>query len=343
MALEKWQSLIDEMKGMPAGPKGGMLKAMPVEFWQEVKDNFDTLADMGKAIGIDRQIVGKYLDLNGIPYSQSHTAGAFRGREELLKAIDEEIASMGVGYAPVHLDKDKDWAIMPDVHGYNVDMKWFRRFLAVSKHFGITNLLGAGDFHDFAALSVFADKTRGLMPSLMDEISVTTKLEQLLAEQFTGDTYMLISNHEIRLAKMLRHELQIEWLFEKLFPQARWVDCDHIYIGGKNDIVVVHPDRAWLNSYNLADDYARANECDVLMAHAHVWHFGYARNGHRIGCIGGLFNPEAPGMRYSWRNLPRCKMQQGFVIYKDGNLLPFGEGFVDWGAYGCETDSVTAD
>jgi len=335
MALEKWQSLINEMRGMPSLPKSGMLKAMPVEFWRELGESYPTLTDMGKAIGLDRGVVGKYLDLNGIPYSKSHTASEYRSREELLEAIDTEIAGMGVGYAPVHLDKSKDWAIMPDVHGYNVDMVWFNRFLAVAKHYGITNLLGAGDFHDFAALSVFADKTRGYMPSITDEISVTTKLEQLLAEQFTGDCYMLIANHEIRLAKMLRQELEIEWLFEKLFPQTRWVDCDHIYIGGKHDIAVVHPDKAWLNSYSLADDYARANECDVLMAHAHVWHTGYARNGHRVMCIGGLFNPEAPGMRYSWRNFPRVKMQRGFVMYVDGVLLPFAEGFVRWEDYGC--------
>jgi len=339
MGLQKWQTLLDEMKGMSSPVKGGMLKAMPAEFWQAVKDSYETLAEMGKATSLSYDVVGKYLDLHGIPYSKSHTNSAYRGKEELCKAIDDEIAGMGVGYAPVHLDADKDWAIMPDVHGYNVDMRMFKRFLAVSKHFGITNLLGAGDFHDFAALSVFADKTRGLMPTIQDEISVTTKLEQLLAEQFTGDTYMLISNHEIRLAKILRHEMNIEWLFEKLFPQARWVDCDHLYIGDKHGIAVVHPDRAWLNSYNLADDYARANECDVLMAHAHVFHFGYARNGHRIGCIGGLFNPEAPGMRYYWRNFPRVKMQQGFAIYKDGKILPFGEGFVDWRDYGCETDT----
>jgi len=335
--LEHWQGFLDELvKDNNSSRRRAMLDGLPDQFWIDLRASHKTLSEMSEATGLIRNTIRVHFKRLGIPWSRDTVTSQYRDPNEWIEAIETEIAGMGVGYDPVHLEKDKDWAIMPDVHGYNVDMQMFRRFLAVSKHYGITNLLGAGDFHDFAALSVFARDGRGYMPTVQDEISVTTKLEKLLAEQFTGDTYMMISNHELRLAKIIRHELQIEWLFERLFPQAKWVDCDHLFIGGEHDIRVIHPDKAWLNSYNLADDYARANECDVLMAHAHVFHFGYARSGRRIACIGGLFDPKAPGMRYYWRSTPRVKMQQGFVIYKDGNLLPFADGFVRWGDYGCE-------
>jgi len=334
--MEKWQGLIDEMRGMPSKIKSGVLSGMPREFWTDLIEHHRTIADIERKTGLTRHTLTKYLHQHGVEYDQSTVKGECRDRAALEEAIETEIDAMGIRYHPVHLDPGKDWAIMPDVHGYNVDMVWFRRFLAVSEHYGITNLLGAGDFHDFAALSHFATTTRGKMPSINDEISVTTKLEEILAEQFTGECHMLISNHEIRLAKMLRHELNIEWLFGKMFPQTRWVDSEFVYIGDKHGIAVVHPDRAWAYPMNLCNRYSTSNECDVLMAHAHVFGLGYSWSGRRIGCLGGLFDPCASGMEYAWRKFQTAHRSQGFMLVVDGKILPFGEGFVRWGDFGCE-------
>lgn len=314
--------------------KSRILKSISPTLWQEFYDHYLGVRQVAKALGIDHNAVSRYLNRAGVRQFKNKYARYESKRWQQLLDMMAERADGIVHERPVlRLNPSHDYAIFGDVHCPAHSEKWLKRLGVVCQHYGITRAISAGDIINFDAISYWAKRERGEVPRVQQELEVYEILEIFLLELFPDGIWLIISNHEMRLLHILKHEIQADYLFERLLRTGKWVDGEVISIGKR--LKIYHPSkREWKRPLNQANEYALANECSVILAHTHRFAFAHSDAGRAIGLLGGLFDEKK--LRYRTGTLNKYQLQNGFFLWRRGKLIPFCDALTDWELYGCE-------
>ena len=329
----RWQAVIDEARVSGSSHKQkAIYDAQPREFWVALLDEYVSPSGIKTSTGISTETSYRFLRRFGIAWDS--TPGKPLDQKRIERWLDEfegEVDELCETYEVPELPTDKTWLILSDLHVPTVSITWFRRAMAVACAYQCDAVAVFGDFGNYDAISRFALKDRGIMPRLQEEVRLLRKVVHLFEECFAGNSYIMISNHERRLVGALKHELDADDLFESLLHGGKWVDSDHCAIG---DIWFVHPPRGRKVLSSQANEFSLSNEHPVFVAHSHRFFTGYSNACRPIGMLGGLFDKER--LHYYMKRARYVNWTNGFFVLKGGLMLPFADGFVDWGQYGTE-------
>lgn len=189
---------------------------------------------------------------------------------------------------------------------------------------GIHDLVIAGDFFNFDALSRFDPKQEEA--SLWREINEGIAVMRVLLETF-DNIYYLWGNHDARLHKALGFKMQFAEAMRMLFgklddsvsDKLHFSNLDHMFVYTDSVWYICHPAR--YSQVPLATPRLLADKlkCNIITAHAHHFAAGYAKDGEtRVAEAGGLFS--AYKTEYLQRTTVFPNWQNGFAYLKDDIL-----------------------
>lgn len=325
--------VIKTLKGIShSAAKSAILKRLSPAFWDAMVDKYGGIDRIAQAIGLSRTTVLKYVQINKTRYDHSCNKSCDQKViEAWLRKFDGKVNGLMQAYEDPQLPTDKTWLILADSHIPTVSVKWLRRALAVAQYMGCDAVAHMGDFGNYDAISRFAERDRGTMPRLQEEIDLIREPVKMLDELFEENCYYMLSNHEARMLAALKHELDADDFFESLLHGGKWVESNYVNIGEHR---FIHPDRGRKVLSSQANEYSMRYEQPVWLAHSHRFFIGYSNAGRPIGMLGGLF--DADRIRYYRKTAGYLQWRNAFFVLKRGMMIPFAEGFTDWADYGVE-------
>jgi hypothetical protein len=218
-----------------------------------------------------------------------------------------------------------DIAISADWHIPMYDPKYTNEFILAARERKVTDLVIAGDFFNFDALSQYDPKQADA--GLEGEIDEAIAVMNVLLETFTR-IYFLWGNHDARLHRALGYAMQfrkaMETVFGKLGLEALdrivFSNLDHMWIETPNGrYYVCHPKNYTKVPLSTARALAPKVNAHVITAHSHHCAVGYGPDGEKVVAeIGGLFDRHKTA--YLQRTTTFPTWQQGYAFLNDGIL-----------------------
>jgi hypothetical protein len=331
------------------------IETLPDAFFRDLYAKHEVLERMGLAVGLSPVTLRKVFRERGLEWD--HTCRRLDCRPEWYPGVSGADATDAftdilrrryrVSTKPLVLDPNQAYGICSDVHA-----PWYHRrrvncFLGVCRAMGIHNAAFVGDFYNLDILSRFALRSLEGIPKFWEEMEAARLLQAEMQDQFAR-RYIMASNHELRAHNAVGGKIERSFVGDWLFgsqvaltgQNSRELDHDYMVIGksptDSEGIRLVHPDKGQLYGFNKANDIARSVMQHVYLAHIHEFFVGYAWNGKRIGGLGMLADVQP----YAERVSQKKRVSWGFFVYvptnDGGAMLPFGDGIVDWGRYGCK-------
>ena len=224
-------------------------------------------------------------------------------------------------------------AITADWHIPLYDAAYANRFIKTARERGHKNLLIAGDFFNFDALSAYEPKQHeaGLEGELVEALSVM----RVLLETF--DTiYYLWGNHDVRLHRALGFALQFQNAMKLVFgalgdealARIQFTNLDHMWVDvpGQESWYICHPANYSRIPLSTARVLAAKQNAHVITAHSHHCAVGYGTDGARVVAeIGGLFDRHKTA--YLQRTTTFPTWQTGYAFLEDGKLTVDSPGW----------------
>jgi len=226
-----------------------------------------------------------------------------------------------------------DIAITADWHVPLYDAEYANRFISEARARGHKDLLIAGDFFNFDALSAYDPKqhSAGLEGELVEALSVM----RILLETFEN-IYYLWGNHDVRLHRALGFALQFQSAMKLVFgnlgdealERIKFTNLDHMYVDvpGGESWYVCHPQNYSRIPLSTARVLAAKYNANVITAHSHHCAVGYATDGERVVAeIGGLFDRHKTA--YLQRSTTFPTWQTGYAFLEGGKLIVDSPGW----------------
>lgn len=217
-------------------------------------------------------------------------------------------------------------AITADWHIPLYDAEYANEFIKTARERGHKDLLIAGDFFNFDALSAYEPKqhSAGLEGEMVEALAVM----RVLLETF-DNIYYLWGNHDVRLHRALGYALQFQNAMKMVFgnlgeeamSRLKFTNLDHMWIDvdGQEPWYVCHPANYSRIPLSTARILAAKYNANVITAHSHHCAVGYATDGERVVAeIGGLFDRHKTA--YLQRSTTFPTWQTGYAFLEDGKL-----------------------
>jgi hypothetical protein len=230
---------------------------------------------------------------------------------------------------PIVLDPNVDYAITADWHIPLYDPEYANIFLEDARANGIRDLILAGDFFNFDALSAYEPKQESA--GLEIELAEAEMVMRVLSESFDR-IYFLWGNHDARLHKALGFSIQFREAMKQVFgslgqevmEKITFTNLDHIWIG--DDWYICHPGNYTRTPLSTARTLATKYNASVITAHSHHCAVGYAIDGERVVAeIGGLFDRHKTA--YLQRSTTFPTWAQGYCFLQGGKLRVHSPGW----------------
>lgn len=230
---------------------------------------------------------------------------------------------------PIVLDPNADYAITADWHIPLYDPVYANAFIEEARDLGITQLIIAGDFFNFDALSVYEPKQVEAGVEL--ELAEAQMVMRVLLETFEG-IHFLWGNHDARLHKALGYTLQFREAMKLVFgdlgaealQRITFSNLDHLWIG--DSWYICHPGNYTRTPLSTARTLATKYNASVITAHSHHCAVGYAIDGERVVAeIGGLFDRHKTA--YLQRSTTFPTWAQGYCFLIGGRLIVRSPGW----------------
>lgn len=218
-----------------------------------------------------------------------------------------------------------DAVIAADFHIPLHDERWINKMLDVSQQLGIKNCIIAGDFYNFDSLSHYDPKQPEARLDV--ECQVAREVMNVLLDVY-DDVYFIWGNHDYRLVKYLGYKHSFVEALGVILdddPHLHVSNLDHMWLmSGYEFFYVCHPATYSQIPLSSALKLANKHDSNIITAHSHHFATGYAKNGeYVIAEAGGLFNASKTAYLQRSTNYPRW--QNGFLIVRDGIILPYSE------------------
>jgi hypothetical protein len=232
---------------------------------------------------------------------------------------------------PMNVTQNKV-AIAADWHIPLYDSWYANEFIQESRNRGIKDLILAGDFFNFDALSAYDPKQHEA--GLENELVEATAVMGVLMETFDR-IYYLWGNHDARMHKALGFAIQFREamrmvfgsLGEELLYKIQFSNLDHMWVT-QGDIpwYICHPQNYTRIPLSTARAIASKVNANVITAHSHHCAVGYAVNGEYIVAeAGGLFDRHKTA--YLQRSTTFPTWNQGYVFLESNQLTVRSNGW----------------
>lgn len=252
-----------------------------------------------------------------------------RGVRRHLLPIDQDFAErfMIELDKPITLD-DGRYAITADWHIPLYDPEYVNKFIRDARERGHKDLVVAGDFFNFDALSAYEPKQESA--GLEKEMVEASAVMRILLETFEN-IYYLWGNHDARMHKALGFSIQFREAMKMVFgvlgsealDRITFTNLDHMRIG---DWYICHPGSYTRIPLSTARTLATKYNANVITAHSHHCAVGYAIDGQKVVAeIGGLFDRHKTG--YLQRSTTFPTWSQGYAFLEEGRLVVRSPGW----------------
>ncbi|HEY6022229.1 MAG TPA: metallophosphoesterase [Candidatus Paceibacterota bacterium] len=223
-------------------------------------------------------------------------------------------------------------AVTADWHIPMYDPAYANKFLQEAKDRGHSDLLIAGDFFNFDALSAYDPKQEdaGLEKELVEAMSVM----RILLETF-DNIYYLWGNHDDRMHRALGFKIQFKEAMKMVFgavgaealTRIQFTNLDHMWvIDNEEKYYVCHPKNYTQTPLATARKLASKYNANVITAHSHHCAVGYGVDGEKVCAeVGGLFDKTKTA--YLQRSTTFPTWQQGYCFIEDGRLVVSSPGW----------------
>lgn len=224
-------------------------------------------------------------------------------------------------------------AITADWHIPLYDAEYANEFIRTARERGHKDLIVAGDFFNFDALSAYEPKqhSAGLEGEIVEALAVM----RVLLGTF-DNIYYLWGNHDVRLHRALGFALQFQNAMKMVFgnlgeealARIKFTNLDHMWIDveGSDSWYICHPANYSRIPLSTARVMSAKYNANVITAHSHHCAVGYGTDGKRVVAeIGGLFDRSKTG--YLQRSTTFPTWQQGYAFLEDGKLVVDSPGW----------------
>lgn len=234
---------------------------------------------------------------------------------------------------PIVLPLAEQYAITADWHIPLYDPAYVNTFIADARSRGVRQLILAGDFFNFDALSQYYPKQDGA--GLEGELGEAEMVMRILLESF-DNIYYLWGNHDARLHKALGFTIQFREAMKLTFgslgaealKRVTFTNLDHMWFGEEGEArwYVCHPGSYTRVPLSTARTLATKYNASVITAHSHHCAVGYSIDGTRVVAeIGGLFDRHKTG--YLQRSTTFPTWAQGYAFLEAGRLIVRSPGW----------------
>lgn len=234
---------------------------------------------------------------------------------------------------PLVLPLGRDYAITADWHIPLYDAQYVNTFIEDARGRGVKDLIVAGDYFNFDALSQYSPKQDGA--GLENELDEALVVMRALLETFDR-VYYVWGNHDARLHKALGFTIAFKEAMKMVFgslgvdalKKITFTNLDHIWIGeeGEDRWYVCHPGNYTRIPLSTARTLATKYNASTITAHSHHCAVGYGIDGNKVVAeIGGLFDRHKTG--YLQRSTTFPTWAQGYAFLSGGKLIVRSPGW----------------
>lgn len=292
------------------------LKSMSPEKLDDVYWQYDNITQMAIVYGVHRDSVRNLLRKNKVgAYSPNALERCQIKQDEVAPILTECLRLTG------------DWILSADWHIPTHNLEWVSRLIGVARKLKIRKLVIGGDFINFDALSYFYLREGGKQTTvkLESEYEEAEGVMDVL-ETWFDEIVWILGNHEWRFMRVHRWGTKPEKLLSfvnRLCDQRYKISgLSYLYV---DDIRVTHPQNYRSAKLSMANALSTKFRCPVVQAHGHFLSLGYSTGGYRIGDTGCLCNPDRTDY-IAKADTTHPRWNNGFLVYKDGNLTAYGKG-----------------
>jgi hypothetical protein len=267
---------------------------------------------LGKSLGISEASVRRGLDKAGF---KRHLIPVDLGFEERFNIVlDKPLVHHG------------DVMITADWHIPLYDPGYVNEMILTARRYGLRDLILAGDFFNFDALSAYDPKQH--TAGLENELYEATAVMRVLLESF--DTiYYLWGNHDVRLHRALGFAIEFREAMRMVFgilgdealERVKFTNLDHMWVdvGDAYQWYICHPKSYTSVPLSGAIKLSSKMNAHVITAHSHHCAVGHGVDGQKVVAeIGGLFDKNKTAYLQRTTNFPTW--QQGYAFLLDGKL-----------------------
>lgn len=230
----------------------------------------------------------------------------------------------------INLDKpivvrNADLMVTADWHIPLYDPVYVNEMIETARRENIRQLIVAGDFFNFDALSAYDPKQDDA--NLAREYTEGLAVMRVLSESF--DTiYYLWGNHDARMTKALGHAMRFRDAMKMVFgalgaeilSKMMFTNLDHMWVefdGQEFPWYICHPANYSRVPLSNTRQLAAKVNANVITAHSHHAAIGHATDGIKVACEGGgLFDKDKTA--YLQRSTTFPTWQQGYGFFKGG-------------------------
>lgn len=224
-------------------------------------------------------------------------------------------------------------AVTADWHIPLYDPEYAGRFLKEAKERGHKQLVLAGDFFNFDALSQYEPKQHEAGLEL--ELDTAKAVMRILLDTF-DTVYYLWGNHDVRLHRALGFTIQFKEAMKLMFGELGtealnkvvFTNLDHMWVESEDGTkwYICHPKNYTQMPLSTARKLASKYNAHVITAHSHHCAVGYGPDGEKIVAeLGGFFDKEKTA--YLQRSTTFPTWQQGYCFIENGRLKVSSPGW----------------
>lgn len=237
----------------------------------------------------------------------------------------------GFDFSRFELTVSGDLVVGTDFHMPFYDRELMARMIVRSRELQVKRLAIGGDLFNFGYLSTFRQYYEMRDESLDADIRMGREMfEALLA--WMDEVIILPGNHDQRLQKALLDKSSGKALWdlfipEKLRPKVTISRLPYLWIDTpRGRYRLTHPKSYSRTPLAVPRNLAEKYHCHVISAHGHHFAVGSSPSGYTVAESGGLFDPTRVDYRYLSGDTTHPEWSKGFIILKEGRVIPFGDG-----------------
>ena len=237
--------------------------------------------------------------------------------------------------------------VAADWHVPHHDERMAEALCKVGERESVDRLILCGDFLNEDVFFRGGNDKLPIMVSFKEELVSARRVLGALLEVFPNVTW-LAGNHEQRLFRTSKGELDMEMLLHLVAGDGRLVDVDRVEVTDRDYVLLDHPDPdyRWRITHGVGGSVSSAAAAAVVKAethginvaqgHNHLVGWRQTRTGRHVGMdVGCMLRPE--WVAYKALNTNTFPIwNQGFALIRDGKPSQFSRRWTDWGPYGLE-------
>ena len=328
------QEIADRLRKTERTRRAPIYQKLTKAFWEAMVEEHKSVLGIAQYLGASEHTIANHLNRLGVYYDRSACSVNTRAVRQYRKVV----AELRERYSPkipdvLHLH-GIDAIVTSDWQCPATSLKWWERARKVAQKTGIRTLVGNGDLMNYDLYSPWKMKFIGQAATAEEEMCTFEALLEYLYPAI--DTlYYVAGNHDDRLMYALNTGIEVKRIKRMFQTNVQVIMTWHSHMRLDNWHITHPPKGARTTRLNFCRQLAHQHKgFNIMLGHGHKFSLGYDDDGvTQIAENGGMFAPQAYAEKH---DSPHPKMQRGFFAYKDGVMMPFADGWVDWSKWGCK-------